>query len=274
MKISAFQTTTIGMSFGQTTAENQLGYPLKLSYLVLLLGLEGEASFILNFKEYHFTKDTIAVLSSDTIALIQHKSLNFKAQCYAIDRTLASEIAYDLPPQLFGFIHDYPLYKLNKEDKRQLHYWNNQMLYILSHSTVHQRQIVKNHFQNLFFRMADFMNEQGAYKQRKFSRKEELCWKFWDLIGQYAKTHREVAFYADKLHITPFYLAQISKQHLNDQPKDLINRQVILELKTLLRTSEKSIGEIAEELHFEDPSYMGRYFRRETGLSMSKYRKS
>lgn len=274
MDTSSFQTLTIGMSFGLINGENQLGYPLKLSYLVVLVGLKGKATFTLNFKEYSFTANSIAILSSDTVALIQYKSTDFLAQCYAIDRTLASEIAYQLPNQLFGFIADYPVHHLSECDIQQLKYWNEQLVYYLTQGSIHQQKIVRNHFENLFLRMAEYMNQQGAFKQRKFSRKEELCWKFWDLIGQHAKTQRAVSFYADQLHITPFYLAQISKKYLNDQPKDLINRQVILELKTRLRTTDKTIGEIAEELHFEDPSYMGRFFRREIGVSMSAYRKS
>lgn len=274
MKSTTLQPTTIDLRFGPINWENQLGYPLTLSYLVVLIGLKGEALLTLNFKEYAIKKGTLAVLSSDIVTLIQHTSSDFCAQCYAIERPLASEIAYQLSNQLFGFIHDNPVHLLNKVDQQQLIYWNKQLLYILTHSSSQQHKITVNHFQNLFLRMTEYMEKQETFKQRKFSRQEEICWKFWDLIGQYAKTHREVAFYADQLHITPFYLAQISKKHLNDQPKDLINRQVILEIKNLLQTTDKSIGEIAEDLHFVDPSYMGRFFRRETGLSMSEYRKA
>ncbi|WP_410879382.1 helix-turn-helix domain-containing protein [Myroides sp. DW712] len=266
--------TPIGLRFGPINWENQLGYPLTLSYLVVIIGLEGEADVTLNFKDYTLKKGALLVLSSDIVTLIQRTSSNFNAQCYAIDRPLASEIAYQLSNQLFGFLHDNPLHFLNKDDQQQLTYWNKQLLYILIQSSSQQQKIVVNHFQNLFLRMTEYMEKQGAFKQRKFSRQEEMCWKFWDLIGQYAKTHREVAFYANQLHITPFYLAQISKKYLNDQPKDLINRQVILEIKNLLQTTNKSIGEIAEVVHFDDPSYMGRFFRRETGFSMSEYRKS
>jgi len=210
---------------------------------------------------------------SDDIALFKSKSDDFMVQCYAIDKPLASEIAYRLPNPLFSFLHDYPLHQLNHINKKQIAFWNEQCKYILNHCPLYLKQMICNHFQNLFLGIAEHMNDSSLYQQRKFSRKEELCWKFWDLIGQYSKTHREVAFYAEKLHITPFYLAQISKDYLNDLPKDLINRQVILEIKALLQTTDKSIGEIAALLHFEDPSYMGRFFRRETGFSLTAYRK-
>ncbi|MBC5633202.1 helix-turn-helix domain-containing protein [Parabacteroides hominis] len=44
-------------------------------------------------------------------------------------------------------------------------------------------------------------------------------------------------------------------------------------MKALLSSSDISIKEIAEQLHFEDTSYMCRYFKRHTGIPLSEYRK-
>ncbi|MCS6742246.1 helix-turn-helix transcriptional regulator, partial [Acinetobacter baumannii] len=74
------------------------------------------------------------------------------------------------------------------------------------------------------------------------------------------------------LSITPFYLSQLTKQYFNDVPKTLINRQVILKIKALLTHTTLSVNEIAIKLHFDDPSYLCRYFKRETDCSLSGYR--
>lgn len=52
----------------------------------------------------------------------------------------------------------------------------------------------------------------------------------------------------------------------------MIDRQVILEIKALLSYSQLAIGQIADKLSFEDPSYLCRYFKRQTGLSLTRYR--
>lgn len=108
--------------------------------------------------------------------------------------------------------------------------------------------------------------------KHKCSRKELLCWKFWELIGKNCKEHRDVAFYAQALYITPFYLSQITRHFMNDSPKGLIERQVILEIKSLLCASEFPVKKIADMLHFEDASYMCRFFKRHTGISLTEYR--
>ena len=48
---------------------------------------------------------------------------------------------------------------------------------------------------------------------------------------------------------------------------------VILEAKAMLKSSEQSIQEIADELHFANQSFFGKYFKHHTGFSPKEYRK-
>lgn len=58
-----------------------------------------------------------------------------------------------------------------------------------------------------------------AFIECKYSRKEKLCWKFWDLIEKNCYRYRDVAFYANELNITPFYLSKITKGFMNGTPR-------------------------------------------------------
>jgi len=130
----------------------------------------------------------------------------------------------------------------------------------------------RNCLQNFFLQIAEKSLIDRPNIDHQFSKKEILCWKFWEPISRHSTEQRSVVFYANKLNITPYYLSQITKDFLNDSPKSLINRQVILEIKALLRTTEMSIKEIAEQLYFEDTSYMARYFKKQTGMTLTEYR--
>lgn len=274
MNKDIFIENKIGLKYGNMNFNQALDFPLKLSYLVLMYVKDGNALASINFKTNIIEKGSVLVLSEDDILIISQNSSDFKMKCFLIDRPFASEIAFDLPNHLYSYLHHYPVLKLNELQLKQLELWDQQCDYLLHNITVYQRKMLCNHFQNFFLAISEQIGESDYDLNKKFSRKEELCWKFWDLIGTYAKQHRDVAFYADKLCITPFYLSQITKDFLNYAPKDLINRQVILEIKQLLKTPNKSINDIAQELHFEDPSYMGRYFKRETKQSLTDFRRS
>ena len=46
-----------------------------------------------------------------------------------------------------------------------------------------------------------------------------------------------------------------------------------MELRVLLKNTSKSIKEIAQEMHFPNQSFLGKYFKEHVGVSPSEYRK-
>ncbi|HHR6221833.1 TPA: helix-turn-helix domain-containing protein [Providencia alcalifaciens] len=48
---------------------------------------------------------------------------------------------------------------------------------------------------------------------------------------------------------------------------------MVLEIKAQLERGILSIQGIADELNFEDTSYLCRYFKRHTGMTLSEFRK-
>ncbi|MDR2271959.1 MAG: helix-turn-helix domain-containing protein [Sphingobacterium sp.] len=261
------------VTVGESDLKENLSHPLPVSYTTLIICLEGNAVVSVNFKNYLLKANDILVLAEDSITIIQRLSNDFNSFYCLIDKAMASEVAYNLPNELFLFLHQTPLCRPLTEEAAFLHMWIEQIKYIKKIATVHQHLMLRNHLQNIFLRIAEVIPFTEIKTLRQFSHTEVLCWKFWDFVGKYSKEQRSVAFYANKLNITPYYLSQIIKDFLNDSPKDLIDRQVTLEIKALLRTTNLSIKEIAYRLHFEDSSYLGRYFKKQTGMTLTQYRK-
>ena len=92
------------------------------------------------------------------------------------------------------------------------------------------------------------------------------------LIMNHNKQERKVAFYADKLCITPKYLSEVVKEKTKKTPIEWINDSVIIIAKTFLKSTDLSIIHISEELNFPNPSFFCRYFKKHTGISPLKYR--
>jgi AraC-like DNA-binding protein/quercetin dioxygenase-like cupin family protein len=99
-----------------------------------------------------------------------------------------------------------------------------------------------------------------------------LVHRFYHLVTQQALECREVRVYAKKLNVSHTYLSDLVKATTNKTPGELIRNYVVMEAKRLLMYTECSIKEICYRLQFEDPSYFGRFFRRETGISPGQYR--
>lgn len=258
---------------GQSNFQESLGYPLPLSYLVILICHKGSALININMQTYTVKIHDVLVLSDDSFALVLKKSRQFEVTYCLIDRSLAADIAFQLPHQLFSFLNDVPSLRLDQDHHVWLSLWLKQCNLINQEAHAYRMLMLKNHLQNFFLKITAHMPTALQRKAQQFSRQEQLCWRFWKLLQHQSKQHRSVSYYAGQLAITPFYLSQICKAVFNDSPKDLIYRQVILEIKVLLSTTNNSIESIASEMNFVDPSYLNRFFKRQTGLSLSQYRK-
>lgn len=260
------------ITLGESDFSDCLAYPLPLSYTSLIVCLSGNAVVSINFKNYLLKANDVLVLAEDHITIVQRVSSDFTAFYCFVDKSLAAEVAYDLPNQLFLFLHRYPYFKPQGEEVSLLQGWITQIKNIKNTCTTYQHIMFRNSLQNFFLKIAETVSATDINVEQEYSRKERLCWRFWELICQYSKEERNVAFYANKLNITPYYLSQITKDFLNDSPKGLIDRQVVLEIKALLHSPDLSIKEIAYRLCFEDTSYMARYFKRHTGMTLTDYR--
>ena len=97
--------------------------------------------------------------------------------------------------------------------------------------------------------------------------------RFCSLLVEHCHSRHDVKFYAEKLCITPYYLSRITARTIGVTPKELIERQIILEMKRLLTTTDISVKELAVLFHFDTVSYMARFFRRHTGFTPNENRK-
>ncbi|WP_237386618.1 AraC family transcriptional regulator [Xenorhabdus sp. Sc-CR9] len=203
---------------GESEICDETEYPLQLSYTVVLICLQGRATININFKKYPVKAYDILVLAEDSIAIWQKKSANFRLFYCFIDKSFASEIAYALPNSLFSFLHDTPVCSPEPSEIPILKTWITQTNYMMVHYTDYQKVMMCNHLQNLFLAITEHIPDKNYLVNKEFSRKEKLCWRFWELISKHCIQHRDVAFYANKLSITPFYLSQITKIYFNDSP--------------------------------------------------------
>lgn len=92
------------------------------------------------------------------------------------------------------------------------------------------------------------------------------------LIEKYYMQEREVAFYADKLCLSPKYLSALSKSVCGYTVQELVFRAIIRKSIFWLKNTNKSVQEISDDLNFPNASFFGTFFKKQTGLAPSYYR--
>lgn len=106
------------------------------------------------------------------------------------------------------------------------------------------------------------------------SNKESIAMKFAMLVFENRETHREVAYYADQLCISPLYLTKIIQEINGRSARDMIADYTIIGIKTLLRNADITIKDVVRHSGFSSQSSFSRFFRKHTGMSPSEYRRT
>jgi len=121
----------------------------------------------------------------------------------------------------------------------------------------------------------DYIHSQVVYSVEQEDggpRIADLYNQFVSLImGHYTMAH-DVAFYADKLSITPRYLSHVTAKAVSKSPKQVIADYLLQQAKSMLDNSRLSVQEISIALGFSSQALFCNFFKIQEGRTPSEYR--
>jgi len=92
-----------------------------------------------------------------------------------------------------------------------------------------------------------------------------------EVANHYIEAH-DVAFYAERLHITARYLSQVTGQVGGRSPKQIIDSHLLHEAERLLSSTTMTIQEISDKLGFSSQITFAKFFRAKKGISPTSFR--
>lgn len=112
------------------------------------------------------------------------------------------------------------------------------------------------------------------------NRNKTVSEKLENLLEKYLKSGQlaqhglpTVTWCASQFNLSPNYFGDIIKKELHITAQDYIRNLMINHAKVLLRQTNMTINEIAEELGFKYPNHFTRMFHKATGQTPLKFRK-
>lgn len=166
-----------------------------------------------------------------------------------------------------------PTIKLDEEE------FSNQVLFrdLLKHkleSTDHYDTIVVNKLCEAIFceTLNDYSKRIHGSIDSKCSRGDALFYKFIVEVENSFKKERSVAYYADRMCVSPKHLSAVVKEISGRTAGEWIDFYVVNEIKHMLTSTDLSIQEISCRLHFVNQSFFGKYFKSHVGVSPREYR--
>lgn len=261
--------------YGMADWKDTVGRSIRTEGCIMSFCEEGTAVVSVEFRQRTVSRGDVVMIFPDTMFVVNEVSGRFAVRQIELQMELFDEVTFTLSSHLFDWLYDNPVFHVDTEHWELINVWLRQLQWIMQgrvQKTVYV--MMRNHVQNFFIGLESVVVTNNTVSQvQPASSARTLFNRFCRLLVEHCHAHHDVSFYADALCITPYYLSKITGRTIKVSPKELIDRQIILEMKRLLTTTDIPVKELAVRFHFDTVSYMARFFRRHTGVTPSEFRK-
>ena len=242
---------------------------------ILFLVKKGTYTIELDLKNYTLNERMCLIALPNQIAKITQISKNVKFVCAACSLSMVEDLMAVVNEAISLTLKakQQPVLKLNTAEYGNILQSFNYLIGKLKKSTrnPYSIQIVKNALLSLIYESIGIMTKAENIIPPS-SKKDALFNSFINLVSQNHKVQHNVAYYASRLFITPKYMTRVIEEVSNKSAKQWIDEYIALEAKMMLRSTQKTIQEISDELNFPDMSFFGKFFKRKVGMSPKTYR--
>lgn len=253
-----------------SNAERSARFPMRLSSSCILIVVEGSVRLNANFRELSVSDGSCVIAREGTIIekavceqgakfimlLFSHNTIS---EQHDLPRPMASQVAMmQVQPQHMTMIMT--AYRM--------------LLTILSDPSFEPNRKASagaclGLIESIIMQAPDDLSELTG----KASRRDEIVSRFVQCVAENYRSHREIGFYAEQLGLSLKYMSHVVYGQTGRHPAQWIKDYVILDAKTMLRSGQYSVQQVAEELNFPNQSFFGKYFKEAVGISPKKWMK-
>lgn len=250
--------------------------PVRLDLFAIVGCYQGKLQVEINAELYTLTKNEILVCRLNDVVSNCMISTDFKGGILCLSRRgLLEQLSEsELWERAFHFTK-HPVMKVKEDSLKML---------IIYGSTLRQKNkmeqlpfhreiivsLVKAALYEILANVAE-NNLDISFTQEKKS--DVLFKRFIALLTKTRIKHRDVSWYANELCVSSKYLSQVCKRVSNKTALAWITEYVIIDVRYLLKSTNKSVKEISDLLHFPSISFFGKFCRHHFGLSPTEFRK-
>ena len=251
-------------------------YPTRLNAACLTVCVKGWCKLELNLQQCEMQEGMLGIILPDQIILQKERSDDFSGLFIAVSRDFMDMVIPTMQQlfPMFFMIKERPFVHITPEECQLFQEYHSFLWSkVKLKDNPFRKEITQGLLLALFYEIYNIYQGHAVQERVPKSRKEDLFERFIRAVSESYKEERSVSYYADKMFLTAKHLSTVVKEISGKTAGEWIDSLVILESKALLKSSELSIQEIADELHFANQSFFGKYFKHHTGMSPKEYRR-
>ncbi len=252
--------------------------PAKIEFILSILCEQGRLAISYDNKHHELSKNTLMVLRQGHVINSYELSSDFKGHVIMVSTKHFDEAVPAVSKFMPFIVHfmSNPVIKLSDQELTNQIELRNLLVAKQSGNQPYRENVVRSVLEALFFETLGVYSMHSLNKQthKTITRKDSILFDFVQLVESNFRSERSVAYYARQLCISPKHLSTMIKESSGRTAGDWIDSYVIMEAKSLLKTTGMTIQEISQALHFPNQSFFGKYFKHLTGFSPRRYRAS
>lgn len=253
---------------------------VRLNFFLIVFCREGHIQLNVNNQAYSLHKNDMLTLVPSSIFGQVLMSNTLKVRIFGfslvfVNDTMKGEKGMD---SIFNYMQQNPVRHLQPSKEDEIiynHYGDLIMNKIKGCNLRFQRRILLYLFSSLYCEIVAEVSrllEDRHVGENETRSVYHIYRNFMKELSRDDGCHRSVSHYADLLCYSPKYLSYAVKQASGRTAMEWINEHTINLIKFQLRTSDKSIKEIAELFKFPNLSFFGKYVKRNLGMSPAQYK--
>lgn len=247
------------------------GQPYRTKEGRIIRVLQGSGRLSINLMEYDVCQGMLIVTPPNSIIQIIHYSPGYDFQAIVPGTDILSAALKEELTEHFYLKRGIVLQLTETEWEETGMYFS--LIWKTVQEPVFRREIIQHLSTALLYTIRYIQKRYQTTMNTQPSHQEEVFRRFIALVNEHSKSERTVGFYADKLCLTPRYLNTVIRQVSRQTVMEWINQAIILEAQVLLKHSDLLVYQIADELHFPNPSFFCKFFKKRTGMTPQEYQK-
>lgn len=263
-------------------AMNFLRYPCRLDAFCAFYCVKGNFGLEINGRHFSIEENTLVIyVPGNIVRIIDYSQDIFRNLDFVIvaaRRKYIAEAGFDFTKVFENSLEllSNPCIKLSAEEFDVLRKYYILGETIAALNTPDKKLAQRSLGASLFYLMGNIWSNSinmASRASKNADAKATLIFEnFMRLLVEHHIKEHGVAFYAEKLCLTPKYLSQLVKRVSGRSAPEWIDSIIILEAKNLLKYSRKSIKEISYDLNFSSESAFCTYFLGKAGMRPSEFR--
>lgn len=243
----------------------------RTNHYAILFITKGTLSAKINLLDIELKAPAAVYIFNDHVLRYNNSTPDLKVRVLSFSPVIAEKLMLSLPYDILHYAYIRPASQIDAPNMQTLMLYLDLVEELMRKETPNRQTTILHLIRSLISFLYGFFTDNLA-SQKPLSRAEELTGRFLSLVDQCCYEHHDIKWYADELHLTPTYVANVVKQVTGSTAGDCINEILIRKAKSLLLTSTFSVQEISDRLGFQNQSHFGTFFRRAVGVSPKAFR--